>query len=151
MQYPDDLMKIARRLLAIAHNVPKHPKQWSHITHYEEPEWIVPALYLARILVQFHGNERLVRAAIRAIALERDISFEEQVRSLHDLTWALEDPLVVLKLVDLQAMVGFLAGYLGRLEHELDDDEEDDEEDDEDDDEDGEDESEDEDESDVND
>lgn len=120
MQYPDDLLKIAERIVAIAHDVPRESNQWSHITHYEEPEWIVPGLYLARVLVQSSGNKRLVRAAIRAIALERDVSFTEEVQSLHDLTWALEGPLAVLKLPDLQAMVGFLECYLGSLEHELD-------------------------------
>ena len=135
MQYPEDLLAIAERIVATAHEVPREPNQWSHITDYHEPEWIVPGLYLARILVQFHGNHRLVRAAIKALAHESGVEFDEEVKSLHELTWALDDALAFLNLVDLQAMVGFLGDYLGRLEHELDGCPEDDEDEDDDEDE----------------
>lgn len=133
MLYPEDLLPIAKRIVASAHKVPQEPNQWLHISDYDEPGEIVPCLYLARILVQFHANERLVRAAIMALAHERGVEFGDEVQSLHDLTWALDDALGFLKLVDLQALVGFLSSYLGRLEHELngdDDGEEDEEEED---------------------
>lgn len=119
MQYHADLLPIAQRIVAVADTVPRAPIQWSHVADYDEPKEIVPCLYLARILVQFHGNERLVRAAIKAFAHDRGADFGDEVRSLHDLTWALDDALAALGLVDLQALVGFLSSYLERLEHDL--------------------------------
>src|SRR4051812_41323350 len=88
MRYPKHLRRIAKELEKAAPELPRKERQWSHLADYSA--WgIVRGLYLASVYAN-GWDDGYIRDKIEAMGEERDYEFDEEVRSLHDLTWALK-------------------------------------------------------------